>query len=446
LDCPTRRKKIMAIVSLNSAYTKTNMPTYNGGVGELKSDYNNITKAADFKLYRTDETTRKEFPKAVGVENPVYGTFETSDGYDNQSLRDHVYQYINKYKVCEIAYGSAGDILAYSPADTRWGNWRTKNPGDIKVFPNVFLFPDEKTFQFSYSNTYGEAWEAVDPGGVISKISQAAEAARSFQALTGKVSENVAGKLMSRYKRAPSWTGTDPIKLGTNLKFTFQFGQAGVFSGEHEVVRPILALASLWVPIKTGDHYYRGTLPTPPYFQMTALKTFSKEGMSGIGSAVSSGEGGVISTITSIEQTLIGIQENSIKIALETSGSRAIFIRMGRMVMGPYIVKEVNWDFDFSQTDDYGFPFKGSINIGGLESSIMPDPGQITHVWNLGTNLENENFTEQSIKDLYKEENTIHDDKAATPANNASGQSSGGGGGGGIRAAGQSTGSAARGG
>jgi hypothetical protein len=99
---------------------------------------------------------------------------------------------------------------------------------------------------------------------------------------------------------------------------------------------------------------------------------------------------------------------------------------MGRMVLGPYIVKDVNWDFDFTHTDEYGFPFKGSLTFGGLESCIMPDPNQITQVWNGGTGTENKNFTDEKTKALYAEQQDDASDAAGvvTPATNPSGQSS----------------------
>jgi hypothetical protein len=420
----------MAVVPLNSFYTGNGIQHNNSleesKPGFISTDYSNRDEAAKFGLYKTDKITREDFPKSVGVTNPVRETMTKSDGYAEMDLRDHAYEWINKFKVCEIAMGSAGSTTSFPPSADQWGKWRTQNPAGIPVFGNVFLFPDDKVFQFSYTNDFGEAWESVDPGGLGAKVSQLAELARSAAAVMGKgeLSSSVAGKLMSRYKKAPAWTGTAPIKIGSNLKFTFQFGQAGVFSGEHEVVRPILALASLWVPIKTGtESYYRGVLPTPPFMMAMALKT-AVEGLPGIlGQAF--GEGIGIQTLTNAEQAIIQVQETAIKKSLESAGSRALYIRMGRMVMGPYIVKDVNWDFDFTQTDEYGFPSKGSITFGGLESSIMPDPRQITYMWNMGTETANTEFeTDQAVNDLYVEKQTDKTtENTVKPANNASGQS-----------------------
>jgi hypothetical protein len=417
----------MAIVTLNGAsggYTSAKMPTKNGGNIPINSAYDPDQSASNFGLYRDDAETRKKFSTDVGVTNPVRATMAISDGFASQPLTDHAYEFINKFKVCEIAMASAGAEVPILPAGEAWGNWRTSNPAGIPVFGNVFLFPDDKTFQFSYTNNYGKAWEAVDPGGIGSKISQAAEAARAFVAVTGgEISSTVAGKLMSRYKEAPSWTGTDPIKIGSNLKFTFQFGQAGVFSGEHEVVRPILALASLWVPIKTDENYYRGPIPTPPFMQMMALKAL----VGGTGVALSDlGEGGgngIIGAITTLEQRLIAIQETAIKEALKAAGSRALYIRMGRFIMGPYIVKDVNWDFDFTHTDEYGFPYKGSITFGGLESALMPEAAQITFGWAHTAMFDASFENNPDVKKMYAEQ---QDDKTipakVESSNNKSGQ------------------------
>jgi hypothetical protein len=269
-----------------------------------------------------------------------------------------------------------------SIADSKWGNWRQKgvNPAGIDVSKSIFLFPETKNFTFHYTNEYGDGWDASDPGGIFAKVSQAAETIRSGAEVLGMGGDvPVAGKMISKYKRSATWKGTDPIGIG-ELKFIFQFGQAGLFSGEHEVVRPILALASLWVPIETGtEHYYRGTLPTPPFVMMSVFKALAKDGIvdGGLLRGVVGGGNGLIGGLTKLEENLISIQEKGIQEAYANSKTRALYVRMGRLIMGPFIVKDVNWDFDFSQVDEYGFPYKGTITFGGLESVVMPDPIQV---------------------------------------------------------------------
>jgi hypothetical protein len=379
----------MAIVTkeLNKAYAAGKVHgNAGGGNVDWKGDVSQIQAAETLNLYKTDEVTRKEtgnlgFANAVGIVNPVWDMLDKSDGFmTGSNLQDHAMPYVNKFKVCELMMSSLGNMMPPIAAADGWGNWRSKstNPAGIDVNPHIFLFPDEKNFSFGYTNEYGDGWDASDPGGMFAKVSQAAELLRSGATVFGGSGDiPVAGKMISKYKRSPTWKGTDPIKVN-DLKFTFQFGQAGMFSGEHEVVRPILALASLWVPIQTDGHYYRGTLPTPPFIMMSVFKALVGGGKSSeVAEATNTDGGGMLSKLTSLEESLIGIQEQGIINAYNDSKTRALYIRMGRLVLGPYIVKDVNWDFDFSQVDEYGFPFKGTISFGGLESVIMPDPIQV---------------------------------------------------------------------
>jgi hypothetical protein len=371
----------------NAAYAAGRVHGNNKGTAtDWKGDVSSIQQASQLNLYKTDEVTRSTenlgFAQAVGMTHPVWDMLAGSDGFmTGSNLQDHAMPYINKFKVCELMMGSLGDMQAPMMAAESWGNWRSKstNPAGIDVNPHIFLFPEEKNFSFGYTNEYGEGWDASDPGGMFAKVSQASELLRSGITVFGSNNDvPVAGKMMSRYKKSPTWKGTDPIKVN-DLKFTFQFGQAGMFSGEQEVVRPILALASLWVPIETDNsHYYRGTLPTPPFIMMSVFKALANSGKGGdVASSGKSDGGGMLSKLTSLEESLIKVQEEGIVNAYNDSKTRALYIRMGRLVLGPFIVKDVNWDFDFSQVDEYGFPFKGTISFGGLESVVMPDPIQV---------------------------------------------------------------------
>jgi hypothetical protein len=379
------------IVSLKTDYAGAKMLNKNDSnpeAGGIHADVGNYNKASDFGLYKTDAQTREgsvAFDQTVGTINPVWAMFEETDGYpQNGNYQDHVYQYINKFKVCEISVGSAADLFPPHPSSDVWGNWRKKNPAGIAIQDHVFLFPTETNFGFSYTHEWGEGWEAADPGGLFSKISQLAESIRSAAVIMGSTNIPVAGKLVSRYRKSPSWKATEPIKGPNSLKFSFQFGQSGIFSGEHEVVRPILALASLFTPLRTGGHYYRGPMPTPPFILMNVLaaaaKTMKDAGGKNAMNANTDNEG-LIGKITSLEEKIIGVQEEGIINAYSGGMTRVLNIRMGRLVIGPYIVKDVNWDFDFEQTDEYGYPYKGTVNFGGLESIVMPDPGLVTHMF-----------------------------------------------------------------
>jgi len=331
----------------------------------------------------TEGITRKDtlpdinyFREGVSQVNPVFDSFRGND--DDET--NHVYEFVNRFKVCDIAITSAGSLSPPSVTSDLWGKWR----GDI-VNKNILLFPDEKSFQFGYSNDFGSAWQKLSSSGPLSKMSQLAEALRSFGTIAGwNTTGYTSGKFMSRYYKAPTWTGTQPIKLSSSLKFTFRFGQAGIFSGEHEVVRPIVALAGLFVPVANGNHF-SGMLPTPPAFLANMLSSMTNRGnIRYIASRVTDalrGEGNnFITAVTQLEQQLMNMQERAIRNTY-AQGSRALNIRMGKMTFGPVVVGNVDWSFDFNHVDEYGFPFQGTLTFGGLESIIIPTVGQINQLF-----------------------------------------------------------------
>jgi hypothetical protein len=276
-----------------------------------------------------------------------------------------------------------GELGPPSITSKLWGNWRGST-----VSKNVLLFPDEKVFSFTYSNEYKAAWGEMTSKGLLGKVTSIAEAARGLASAAGAQNINTGGKFVSKYLYAPSWTGTKPISIGA-LKFTFRFGQAGLFSGEHEVVRPIIALAKLFSPTLNGN-YAQGPAPTAPAYLAqlfvqgaNVLKDIVGGGVTEENAKDSAGDGGLINKITELEETLMKAQDAAIIATLKGlpnsggSGSQALCIRMGRMILGPFAVKNVSWSFDFTQTDEYGFPYQGSLTFDSLENILMPTSSQI---------------------------------------------------------------------
>jgi hypothetical protein len=103
------------------------------------------------------------------------------------------------------------------------------------------------------------------------------------------------------------------------------------------------------------------------------------EVMAGTNTEASSG---LIAKVTELEQSLIDLQTKAIKNAYDQS-SRGLYIRMGRMSWGPCIVKDINWEFDFENVDEYGFPAAGSITFSGLEAPVMPRVDEISQVFDV---------------------------------------------------------------
>ena len=48
-------------------------------------------------------------------------------------------------------------------------------------------------------------------------------------------------------------------------------------------------------------------------------------------------------------------------------------IRIGGGVFGPVYVSEVNWEFDYSQQDKYGMPYKSKVMLNGIKPLLIED-------------------------------------------------------------------------
>ena len=56
----------------------------------------------------------------------------------------------------------------------------------------------------------------------------------------------------------------------------------------------------------------------------------------------------------------------------QTSLTGALF-RIGGGIFGPVYISDVTWEFDYSQQDEYGMPYKGKITLGGIKPIIIED-------------------------------------------------------------------------
>jgi len=198
-----------------------------------------------------------------------------------------------------------------------------------------------------------------------------------------------------------------------NLKLSFDFGCGGFYDGEIEVVRPIMALVAALAPHFDGSNgssgaKHRLALPgaNPAQFYaatwggtigggvdaLTSILTGAKEVAGdiagGLGKVVSGKAGG----ISGIANGLVSESEKLVKLADEvveatingmeyaiaaTAGiTTVLFYRIGQYIAGPFQIKSVNYDFDYSMVDEAGYPYKGTISLG-LENIYKPDAKDI---------------------------------------------------------------------
>jgi hypothetical protein len=334
-------------------------------------------------LYRTDMQTQEQFPDHVGTPNPAWNYLKQESTHGDYGV--HPQQFINKYKVCEISVRGGLQGRHVQPSAQSFGNWRTLG-GKKWVDDNVLLMTDSQTITGSYSHSIGIAWDGMKPG-FLNQVEGALEMARL---MTGNADVPQGGKFISKYSKVPVYNGTEPNNLG-NIKFNFEFGMAGIYSGEHEVVRPIFALAAQFTPsfVQGFENYLRGPAPTDAVYFAAMASYLVKNGdnmVKKVKDAVTSvdltGEvddavSGLVGAATKIQQDIYTAIDEGIKAAAGNKDNplKTIFIRYGRFVTGPYFVKDVSWELNFEEVDEYGFPYKGSITLGGLKSVWVATAG-----------------------------------------------------------------------
>jgi len=375
-------------------------------------------------LYQSDKASQKYFEswgsrempgRAGGLRtSPLHRSLERQNNQSMAGYTAHSFGEINPYKVCEIAITGFNSGAPLSLASGEWGNWRNSLVSRVDVYDKVLLWTSEKSWDFSFENKYENAYSKLNQDGLLSKVSQISEALRSVAMMTGTALTTTAdggGRMISKYKEAPAWSGTSPLGLTSSLTFNFRFGQAGVFSGEHEVVRPILALSVPFAPVFEGS-YAKGPLPTAPtYFWRFMIKE-APGLIAGLGSAIKQAgnlsseanketgqnysDGGVsgalkgalnttVTVLSDLEKNVINKMNTTIENVLNgvdgIPASRFLHVRVGRIRLPPLKVANVAWKFDMTHTDEYGFPTAGSITYGGLEGIEFASQNMIAELF-----------------------------------------------------------------
>jgi hypothetical protein len=382
----------MAVRSLtqitnNRAGTNPNFQAIYKSSDGKSNGFSQRESASKYDVYLPDDSKLLNDPQNT---SPVYDQFSLDN--DKDDLLSHAFQHINKFKTCELCFGWGLGGQYLSPSSNQWGNWRES----FGVSDNVLLYLENPVMSFGYTHSLSAAWDEMKPG-FLNQIEGALEMARIMTG-GGQNSVPQGGKFISLYHEVPQWKGTTPVKLSSTIKFNFEFGQAGIFSGEHEVVRPILSLASQLLPYGAGGtgNYLKGPAPTKSmYVAMMAqnlkgkmgdlLETATTQGKLVVEGFMTGGQGAaasdLVSAATTLQDAVYSAIDQGIKDGAAT-GLRTIYIRMGRLVCGPYACRDISWDFDFNETDEYGFPYKGSVTFGGLDSLYVATSGSVIQVFN----------------------------------------------------------------
>lgn len=344
---------------------------------------------------------------------PDPASFNEPSTSDVQNLADARYDVVNRAKLIEIAIGSPSSALTeYVSAQgetnlliaSPFGNWRDyKVNGFCQISDRVLLDAGDTINKINLGVEYSVSSVAKTTGetSIMKTMTNVANlvntAAETIDAVTGShISSQSKGDFVSRWQNMPVYNPaeTKGKDIG-DLTFSFHFGQGQLFSGEEEVVKPILALANIFLPHFAGGHKMTGPYMSALRAKGKFVEAFLTKGVTNIFNKIKSidGEtvansgagvlGGFVSSINDITETLYEVQDITAQSAL--SETSTIVGTIGGYVFGPLCPANVNWEFDFSQVDEYGYPCAGKITFGGLFPIMLLSSGDIFRRWGYST-------------------------------------------------------------
>ena len=369
-----------------------------GDKNDSLSDYKGYNN-----IYISDQNFENYYINHVSVPNPVVDAMDSSVAGEGI----HAQESINYFRTIDIKIvqdaGAYTDWYADKSSD--WGNWRKNS---IKVDDRVTLYLDDiSKIGMTYSQNFGYAWDEVAGSGAIGKVAEMAKKlqnnAAMLAAATGSAMDIDASTPMGKYQKVPYIKSIEPFKIEpSSLTFNFNFGQAGIFSGEQEVVRPILALARIFLPYQSSKGDWLGlSAPTQAqvYYnianamggflsaqgevfteQLSKLGTALKEDLQSADDGLKKALGSIATSASNLATEFVTGLYERIDRGLKTSmqnNSKSIILRIGRYQLPPCFPSSVSWSFDFTQVDEYGFPRGGSITFEGLQS---PKCGERTDI------------------------------------------------------------------
>lgn len=294
-----------------------------------------------------------------------------------------------------------------------WDNWIYKDINGITNCSNiVYLRSQNMSFSIDVKNKFAD----MSIQGVLDKMSsnlgnsktgsilKAADGGLEFvyDIKNSRNNDDYMGALyIPKYTGIKGWEGMEPITYNYPT-FEFSFGQYGLYNARREVVEPILAICSCFLPTQAKDkegndisYRWQGPIPTSRAQMISIFKSLLSSaagegldalqdlgneaidavsgisGVSDIGSAV----GGAIDTAIKIKDGIYKAFDDANQALLRKSGNKLAYFRLGEgqfsAVMGPFYIESVKPEFDFSNTDLYGFPTKGTITFSGVTSPII---------------------------------------------------------------------------
>lgn len=315
------------------------------------------------------------------------------------------------YKTADILIASkheAADYLKYADLDDKFNlfhlvdavedngyfsNWRnfksdyerstnnSNNDSIFKVSKKIKLYLDNTNIPTGYSYDLGKISD-LTKSGAFSALQNIAEGVAQFTSALKSVKkysnggsgdaviENGYQARINPLKNVPYFQNLSTSAIDS-LSFTFSWGQFGLYNCELEVVKPVFALANCFGYSIDSEGYIQ--TPFDPKFDVVTKaysKLFSSANKKIIDAAANN---------NSKSQTISGIGTLTKKlneIYTDVAGSTSVpaaLIRIGGGVFGPVYVSEVNWEFDYSQQDKYGMPYKSKVMLNGIKPLLIED-------------------------------------------------------------------------
>lgn len=308
-----------------------------------------------------------------------------NDNYTIEEFtKEHFKEYVNPYKECFFWVGVPGSRYYES------SSWRDVNHNGLcQVAPSVRLYSENEKFAAAVDLGLANASDndPFNAGGIMSNLTSLIDAANAL---------GVGSKGVSRtatYTNPKIYKNVKPLSVDGEIKFTFRFGQAGLFSGLEEVVKPVMAITNIFTPSKGENVPY----PSQGQWSATYLKSVVmaiKNKVSGlVGGGGEGGEGGggfsiprpdfgnldsfadaageLADAASEVQKAYFdAVHDGAATILASASwtGYRFCFFQWGSFKIGPCVVGKTKFEFDMSLLDEEGWPAAGSVTLSGIET------------------------------------------------------------------------------
>lgn len=262
-------------------------------------------------------------------------------------------------------------------------NWKQSsgNRAGITVKDEVLLHLNElSSITFSIKNEYQYPLnEIIEKKG--SSQMNVLDLINTAKALSDKLKKNNtmsadAGKMHSKYAKVPTWKDTDALVMPSTLSFDFAWGMFGLYDALEEVVKPILALSSCFMPTSSDNTTWTGPVKTTPELFAEAI--------------ADAANGSLFNSNTNTDGTAKEISEDPFKAcaeiikkynsAVETSYGNNYALCLAAVAnikFPPFIVKNCEFTFDATQVDENGYPYRGKLLLQDCQTAEMANVGMI---------------------------------------------------------------------